>query len=109
MGVGGLALGWVLAYTVGTAVAFGALRTRTRGLDGFETLSVMARVALATAVMAAVVWVVRVAVGGVSDARLTAQVVAGAAAGAIVYFAVSRALGLTEWQGVLARRRRATI
>jgi hypothetical protein len=59
--------------------------------------------------MAAVVWVVRVAVGGVSDARLTAQVVAGAAAGAIVYFAVSRALGLTEWQGVLARRRRATI
>jgi putative peptidoglycan lipid II flippase len=109
MGVGGLALGWVLAYTVGTAVAFAALRTRTRGLDGFETLSVLARIALATAVMAAVVWMVRVAVGGVSDARLTAQVVAGAAAGAIVYFAVSRALGLTEWQGVLDRRRRATV
>jgi len=109
MGVGGLALGWVAAYTFGTAVAFAALRTRTRGLDGFETLSVMARVGLATAVMAAVVWVVRVTLGGVSDAWLTAQVLAGAASGGIVYFAVSRALGLTEWQGVFDRRRRATV
>jgi putative peptidoglycan lipid II flippase len=105
LGVGGLALGWVAAYTVGTIVAFAALRLRTRGLDGFETISVLARVGLASAVMAGAVWAVRAGLGGPSDTHLAAEVIVGATAGAVAYFAASRVLGIREWEGVLLRRR----
>ena len=44
LGVGGLALGWVLAYTFGTIAAFADLRRRTHGLEGRRTLSALGRI-----------------------------------------------------------------
>jgi putative peptidoglycan lipid II flippase len=106
MGVNGLALGWVVAYTIGTVVAFLHLRTRTRGLEGKATASALVRVGLASVAMAAVVWLLRLLIGGGSDVHLTAQVLGGAIVGTAVYLAVSQALGVTELWSTLRRVRR---
>ncbi|HSS09064.1 MAG TPA: murein biosynthesis integral membrane protein MurJ [Acidimicrobiales bacterium] len=106
MGVNGLALGWVVAYTIGTVVAFLHLRTRTRGLEGRATASALVRVGLASVAMAAVVWLLRLLIGGGSDVHLTAQVLGGAIVGTAVYLAVSQVLGVTELWSTLQRVRR---
>jgi putative peptidoglycan lipid II flippase len=104
IGVGGLALGWVSAYTIGSVVAYLHLRTRTRGLEGRRTATTLTRVAVATGVMTAVVLVVHLIVGGATDARLLVQVVTGVAVGAVVYLATCHVLGVPELDALLGRR-----
>ena len=106
LGVRGLAVGWVGAYTVGAAVAFVHLRRRSRGLDGRAIAGGLVRVAAATGVMILPVFALRNLVPGGSDFRLLVQVGGGAIAGAIVYLAASQAFGITELTSALARRRR---
>jgi putative peptidoglycan lipid II flippase len=106
MGVNGLALGWVIAYSIGTLVAFADLRTRSGGLEEAATAATLFRVCAASAGMAVVVWLVRVAIGGGSDAHLTAEVLLGAVTGGAVYLVLSRALGVTElWTSLQQVRR----
>jgi putative peptidoglycan lipid II flippase len=107
LGVGGLALGWVSAYTIGSIAAFAHLRRRTGGLQGAATATTLVRVSIASLVMFAAVWAVRLGVGGGSDTRLAIQVVGGALAGLVVYIAVCRFLGVREIDAVLHRRRRS--
>jgi hypothetical protein len=56
--------------------------------------------------MAAVVWIVRLLIGGGSDAQLAAEVLVGAIVGAGVYLALLRVLGVTEVWSTLGRVRR---
>ena len=106
-GVGGLALGWVLAYTVGAIVAFFNLRKRTGGLEGRATARTLARVAVATVVMLVAVLALRLVLGGGgSDRRLIVVVGAGAIVGAVVYVVVCRFLGVSELDVILRRRRK---
>jgi putative peptidoglycan lipid II flippase len=108
IGVGGLALGWVSAYTLGSVVAYLHLRTRTGGMEGRRTARCLARIGVATLVMAVAVLAVRIAVTGVSDARLVVQVLAGVTVGTIVYLAACRFLGVAELDNLLRRRARPT-
>jgi len=106
MGVGGLALGWVLAYSVGAVVAFRDLASRTDGLEGGRTTQILVRVAVATAAMALVVSAVVALLDGHSDVRLAAEVLLGLVLGGAVYAGVSRFLGVPELDAILRRRRR---
>jgi putative peptidoglycan lipid II flippase len=106
MGVNGLALGWVGAYTVGSFLAFADLRRRTDGLEGQAIVAGLARVVLATAVMILPVLAVTHLVTGNSDPLLLAQVGGGVVAGAIVYLAAAQAFGVHELTSLLQRRRR---
>jgi putative peptidoglycan lipid II flippase len=106
MGVRGLALGWVGAYTMGAAAAFVHLRGRTDGLDGRAIVSAMARIVVATAIMILPVFALTHIVKGASDLVLVAQVGGGVIAGTIVYLAAAHAFGVTEFSNVLPRRRR---
>jgi putative peptidoglycan lipid II flippase len=106
MGVRGLALGWVGAYTMGAAAAFVHLRGRTGGLDGRAIVSAMARIVVATAIMILPVFALTHIVKGASDLALVAQVGGGVIAGTIVYLAAAHAFGVTEFSNVLPRRRR---
>ena len=104
IGVGGLALGWVAAYTIGSVVAYLHLRTRTGGLESRRMARMLTRVGAATLVMTGAVEAVRLAVGSASDARLVVGVMAGVAVGAVVYLAVCRFLGVPELNALLGRR-----
>jgi putative peptidoglycan lipid II flippase len=106
IGVGGLALGWVSAYTIGSVVAYLHLRTRTRGLEGRRTARGLARIGVATLVMAVAVLAVTAPVGGASDAQLVVEVLVGVTVGTIVYLAACRFLGVTELNALLGRRAR---
>jgi putative peptidoglycan lipid II flippase len=105
MGVGGLALGWVSAYTLGTALTFFNLRKRTGGLGGDATLRTMARIGSATIVMAAAVGLVRWGLDGSSDARLVLECVLATTVGAAAYLVAARSFGVQELDVVLRRSR----
>jgi putative peptidoglycan lipid II flippase len=105
LGVGGLALAWVGAYSVAAVAASVHLRGRTGGLEGRATADSLLRIGIATAVMAgAVVAVLRV--GNPSSNLKAPLVVLAVGAGTLVYVAVGRLLGLTELRAVVDLRRR---
>ncbi len=105
LGVGGLALGWVSAYTVGSLAAFAHLRRRTHGLDGSAVAAGLARVALATAVMTLPLLALTHLLKGRSDPVMLTQVAGGVIAGAVVYLAAGRAFGIRELTDLVQRRR----
>ena len=96
MGVSGLALGWVSAYSIGSIVAFAHLRRRTGGLEGAATALALVRVVIASAIMAVPVIAFSRVVGGGSDLALVVEVGGGAAIGTAVYLGASRVLGIRE-------------
>jgi putative peptidoglycan lipid II flippase len=105
LGVGGLALGWVSAYTLGTALTFWRLRTKTGGLDGVATMRTIVRVGLATAVMAAGVGAVRLGLDGSTDSRLILECLVAVTVGTGLYVIAARALGVRELDVIFRRRR----
>jgi putative peptidoglycan lipid II flippase len=107
MGVEGLALGWVGAYTIGSIAAFAHLRRRTGGLDGQAIVAGLVRVAAATVVMAVPVVALTHLVKSQSTPGLLVTVGGGVVAGAAVYLAAARAFGVTELRAVFQRRRLA--
>jgi putative peptidoglycan lipid II flippase len=103
MGVGGLALGWVSAYTLGTALTFFHLRKRTGGLEGEATVRTLGRIGLATIAMAFAVGLVRWGLDGHTDARLIVECVVATTVGAGVYLVAARSFGVQELDVILRR------
>jgi putative peptidoglycan lipid II flippase len=105
LGVGGLALGWVSAYTVGAVVAFMHLRVRTGGLETQRVVRSLVRVGVASAIMAVAVAVILKADGGPSH-WLPLRVALATVGGLLVYLLAGRAVGITELRrvGDLGRR-----
>jgi putative peptidoglycan lipid II flippase len=106
VGVGGLALGWVSAYSAAAVVAYAHLRLRTGGLEGRETARSCGVIGVASAVMAGAVTAI-LRVGSRSSGFMAPRVVLAVAAGALIYVAVGRLLGLAELRSVLNLRRRS--
>ena len=100
LGVRGLGLAYALAYLGGTALALARLRRDSGSLDVASVVRSWARVALASAAMAAAV----LGVAAVVEPDVL-QVGAGVVAGVTVYLVVARRLGVQELSG-LARIRR---
>jgi len=100
MGARGLALSYSLAYTLGTAVALAWLGHRLGGLGRDELARSWARVAVASAAMAAVVMTVRALVG--PD---LVTVVLGVAAGLAAYVLAARTLAMPELSALRRIRR----
>lgn len=105
MGVGGLALGWVGAYSLGAVAAYVDLRRRTRGLEGRAIATGMVRIGLATALMLLPVFAIGHLIHGRSDLAELGQVSGGVVVGAVVYLAAAHALGVNELTTMLRRRR----
>jgi putative peptidoglycan lipid II flippase len=105
MGVQGLALGWVSAYTVGSVAAFAHLRRRTGGLGGQAIVAGVVRVAGATVLMVIPVLALTQVVKGTSPLSLLTQVGGAVVLGTIVYVAAAQAFGVSELTTVLQRRR----
>jgi putative peptidoglycan lipid II flippase len=106
MGVTGLALGFSLAYLIGAAVAAQGLRARAGGLDGPAVGRSVSRIAIATAAMAAAVFVLDRVVPGSHGLALLGRVGLVVAAGVGVYLAAARAAGVQELSALLQLRRR---
>jgi putative peptidoglycan lipid II flippase len=111
--VEGLALAHTLGYVAGSALAGMLLARRIGGLQATRTLGQLARMVTASAAcaaaMVAAVWAVG-ALAGEGHERALAQLVAGAAVGAVVFLAVARALGvedLATFRRLLPARRAA--
>jgi peptidoglycan biosynthesis protein MviN/MurJ (putative lipid II flippase) len=106
LGVGGLALGWVLAYSAGAVVAFMHLRVRTAGLETQRVVRSLVRVGVASAVMAVAVAVILKVDGGPSR-WLPARIVLAMVGGVLVYLLAARAVGISELRRIGDLRRRA--
>jgi putative peptidoglycan lipid II flippase len=96
MGVKGLALGWVGAYTIGSLVAFFDMRRRTDGLEGAAFVAVFVRSAVATAVMALPVLAIEHVVPSGSTVSLAAQVLLGAVVGVVMYVVLAHLMRISE-------------
>jgi putative peptidoglycan lipid II flippase len=105
-GVGGLALGWVGAYSLAAVAASIHLRGRTGGLEGRATADSCLRIGLASAVMAGAVAAI-LRIGSPPSTLMAARVALAVGAGALVYVVVGRLLGLTELRAVVDLRRRS--
>lgn len=106
-GVQGLAAAYAGAYTIAAVLALGALRARVRRIGSRQVLRSVVKVALATAVMAAVVWPVSRAVGADSGNRALARTAAGVVTGAVVYGIALLVLRVDEVAALRARLTRA--
>ncbi|HEX3426951.1 MAG TPA: murein biosynthesis integral membrane protein MurJ [Acidimicrobiales bacterium] len=104
MGVGGLALGWVGAYSLGAVAAFSQLRRRTGGLDGRVIAGGLLRIGAATALMTLPVFAFGHLFHGTSDLAELGQVTGGVITGGVVYLAAAHAFGVTELTTMLRRR-----
>ncbi|MBV8160215.1 MAG: murein biosynthesis integral membrane protein MurJ [Acidimicrobiia bacterium] len=96
MGVSGLALGFTISYVAAAGVAAWDLRRRTGGLADPGTSPAVARTAVATAVMAAVVVPLSIGIVGEHGWLLAARVLGSVAAGVVAFVLVARALGVDE-------------
>ena len=106
LGVRGLALGWVGAYTVGSIAAFAHLRRRTGGLDGQAIVAGLVRVARGHGAHDPA----RLRSDPSAEGRMATwcwwpRSAAGSIAGTIVYLAAAHAFGVTELTELLRRRR----
>ncbi len=102
LGVPGLALAYAGAYTVAAALAVVALSRRVGGLDSYRTVQTLVRIAVASAVMGAAVFVaVRVIGGGA-----IVETIFGTLVGVAAYLAaisVMRVKEVTQLRSILRR------
>jgi putative peptidoglycan lipid II flippase len=109
MGVRGLALGFTLSYVAAAAVAGWDLRRRTAGLTVAGVGSSLARIAVATAIMAGVVAAVSFSLPADHGLALAGRVGAAVVAGVVAYTATARALGIEELTTMLKQLRRSRV
>lgn len=102
LGVRGLAFGHAIAYTVGALLLLWALSRRLDGLGLRRLVSPLARIALGTAIMGAVVRALR----GVAPFGDLGALAVPVAAGAILYVAFSQVAGLEEREILIGWLRR---
>jgi putative peptidoglycan lipid II flippase len=99
LGVQGLALGHAISYAFSTAVCLAILRSRLGGLDGPRVGRTLALVVPAAAATGLAAWAAAHGVGAVLTAGTTErvlQVVAGVAAGVLVYASLTLILRMEE-------------
>jgi len=104
----GLAVGTSLAATVNLTVLLVAFQTQIRGLFTRDFFGAVARIAAASAVMAAAVWLASTRLEPLEIPRLLGWVIkvfVPVTLGAVVYFGAARALGLDEATALVRRRR----
>jgi len=104
----GLAVGTSLAATVNLTVLLVAFQTQIRGLFTRDFFGGVARIAAASAVMAAAVWLASTRLEPLEIPRLLGWVIkvfVPVTLGAVVYFGAARALGLDEATALVRRRR----
>jgi putative peptidoglycan lipid II flippase len=111
LGVRGLALGHVVAYTFASVVAVVLIRPRIGGLEGREVARGLIRVAVAGALTALAAWGASQGIAGIVDTSTTGgqlvQVVGALLAGLLVFVATALVLRMEELEllrGVLRRR-----
>ena len=107
MGVEGLGLAYALAYIIGSGAALVDLRRRLGGLEGRDLGTSLARIAVATAVMAGAVAVVAPLVGTSQGAGAAARAGVATVVGVTVYLVAARAIGVAELRSLLSFRRRS--
>ncbi|MBV9254580.1 MAG: polysaccharide biosynthesis C-terminal domain-containing protein, partial [Actinobacteria bacterium] len=108
MRVNGLALSFSLAYVAGTLGALVHLRRRIGGVDGRRLIRSLARIAVASAAMAAATIAVSHVVGGNEGLRLLIRVGLSVAVGLGVYGLAAVVLRMDEVTTLLPIRRRAS-
>jgi putative peptidoglycan lipid II flippase len=102
LGIPGLALSFALAYFVGAVVTLGVLRARLGGIDGARLASSLVRIVAAGVVLCGVSWVIGSWIGWSSTADAVLAVVAGAAAGGVVYLGLLTLLRVEELSALRA-------
>lgn len=102
-GVRGLAAALAAAYGIGTVIALVHLRKRTNGIDGPALRRSLLRIGAATAAMALAV---AVTTRWARDLGTLAETLIGVGAGATVYLAAARLLGVSELTVLLPRNPR---
>jgi putative peptidoglycan lipid II flippase len=105
----GLALGTSIAATVNLAVLLVAFQRQVRGLFSRELLWTLARILVASGVMAAGVWASSRALESLPGRNMTwwaAKALLPVGAGAALYFVAARVLRLDEASTLLRRLRR---
>ncbi|MEI7547394.1 MAG: lipid II flippase MurJ, partial [Actinomycetota bacterium] len=111
-GLLGLGLAFGVAYLVSALWSIQVLSYKVPGFPLGDTLGALYRMALASAIMAEVVWVVARRVGGNAGTPAVTRLVAGALAGALVYIGMLLLLKAPELDYLRGRfgsaRRRAT-
>jgi putative peptidoglycan lipid II flippase len=95
-GVLGLGLAFAIAYLVSAAWALLILSYKVGQFDLRPIFSSFGRMALASIVMAEIVWLLANAVGGNDSGGAFVRVIAGTVVGAAVYFALLLVLGAPE-------------
>jgi putative peptidoglycan lipid II flippase len=100
LGIAGLIIGTVIANAVMTALQIQRLRAGFNGrLEGAQTAMITARIAVASALLAGVSWVVWRLLDGILGVSLPAQIVSvtgAAAAGLFVYARAVLAMRIPE-------------
>jgi putative peptidoglycan lipid II flippase len=102
LGIPGLALSFALAYFVGAIVTLGVLRVRLHGIDGAQMTSSLVRIVVAGVAVAVVGWAVGELVGWQSFGHALVAIVAGTAAGGVVYLGLLALLRVEELSAVRA-------
>jgi putative peptidoglycan lipid II flippase len=102
LGIPGLALAFALAYFAGAIVTLGVLRVRLRGIDGARLTSSLTRIVAAGVVVGGVSWAIGELVGWSSTADAIVAVLAGAAAGGVVYLGMLALLRVEELSALRA-------
>ena len=106
-GAQGLAFSYSAAYAIAAVVAFAALRRRVGRLEGRRLAISTGRVAIASAAMGGLVWMVVHAVGDPSGSGAIARLVAGVVTGVVVFGVAVLALRVDEVETLRKRLRRA--
>ncbi len=103
LGVEGLAIGWIGAYSVVAVIAFAHLRQKAGGLQGHAVFVTAFRVVLATGAMAAVLWGLSAALpDSGSIVVLIVRVGLLGIVGVAVYVLCALWLGITEIRQILS-------
>ena len=105
-GVQGLAFSYSIAYMVAAVVAFAALRRRVGPIGGRGIARSTGRVAVATAVMGGVAWLVVHAVGEPTGSGAIVRLLAGVVAGLLVFGAAVLLLRVEEVDSLRKRLQR---
>jgi putative peptidoglycan lipid II flippase len=106
-GAQGLAFSYSVAYMVAAVAAFAALRRRVGPIGGRGIARSTGRVAVATAVMGGVAWLVVHAVGDATGSGAIVRLLAGVLAGVVVFGAAVLFLRVEEVDSLRRRLRRA--
>ncbi|MEZ5208802.1 MAG: murein biosynthesis integral membrane protein MurJ [Acidimicrobiales bacterium] len=107
LGVPGLALGFSLAYVLGSALVFWVLDRQTGGLPWLDTVRPVLKMAAAGALMAAVMLAVSAGVGGDAGSEAVVRLAVVLPVGALVYLGSCWTLRVDDLRALVSAFRRS--